>query len=153
MEETTNIPMDDTYTTHVSDSMELRNQLRSGLVIAQQKDTAKVPLYVSWPAWLDDGILCLYVKDFKEIVSNAIQDAARAVMTGEDADDAVDDALSKVVGNAADGFQALDVGGLQHMEPTSAPTSAPAPAQKPEPTQEPPPLTGFENDGIPEGLM
>ncbi|MFC1693710.1 hypothetical protein ACFL1R_09420 [Candidatus Latescibacterota bacterium] len=71
-----NIPEDNIFTIHISDNMELRNQLRSGLVEAQGKDTDKVPLFVSWPEWLEDGIVCMYARDLNAALCKAVRDTA-----------------------------------------------------------------------------
>ena len=61
--------------------MVLRNMLRTGLVTTQEKDTDKIPLFVSWPEWLEDGIVCLYARDFYTVLSSAIRDTATAIST------------------------------------------------------------------------
>ena len=52
----------------ISENMELRNILRSGLFEAQGSVQDKIPLFVSWPSWLDDGIVCLFASDFHELL-------------------------------------------------------------------------------------
>ena len=72
----------------VSEDMELRNQLRSGLIEAQDLDSSKMPLYVSWPSWLKDGVVCMYVSDLHTLLKKTVRDAVAAVATqvGEQAD-------------------------------------------------------------------
>ena len=72
------IPVDDTFTINISNSMELRNMLRAGLVQAQGKDTSKIPLFVSWPEWLEDGIVCLYARDFLKVLQNTVHETAQS---------------------------------------------------------------------------
>jgi hypothetical protein len=71
-----NIPFDDRFTVKVSANMEVRNVLRSGLVDAQGHEPEKIPLFVSWPEWLDDGIVCLYARDLHELLRSAVRDTA-----------------------------------------------------------------------------
>jgi len=75
------IPDDESFTIEISNDMEIRNMLRTGLVTAQGKDTDKIPLFVSWPEWLEDGIVCLYARDFYNVLSSAIRDTAVAIST------------------------------------------------------------------------
>ena len=70
---------DNVFTIKVSEEMTLRNTLRSGLVDAQGKDTDKIPLYVSWPNWLEDGIVCLFAKDFHTVLQKAVKDAVMSL--------------------------------------------------------------------------
>ena len=70
------IPSDGIFAIKVSEDMKLRNIIRSGLVEAQGKDTDKIPMYVSWPHWLEDGIVCLFAKDFHQVLHKAVQDTA-----------------------------------------------------------------------------
>ncbi len=79
MNNSQNIPDDDSFTIETSHNMELRNALRTGLVTAQGKDTDKIPLFVSWPEWLEDGIVCIYARDFKHVISSAICDTAVSI--------------------------------------------------------------------------
>ena len=72
-------PDDESFIIEVSNDMELRNILRKGLVKAQDKDTEKIPLLISWPEWLEDGIVCLYARDFYNVLSSAIRDTAVAI--------------------------------------------------------------------------
>ncbi len=65
---------DGIFTVKVSEDMVIRNMLRSALVDAQGKDTDKIPLFVSWPNWLDDGIVCLFAKDLHEILHKTVKD-------------------------------------------------------------------------------
>ena len=50
---------DSQFSIKTSEEMVLRNLLRSGLVEAQGKDRNLIPLFVSWPHWLEDGIVCI----------------------------------------------------------------------------------------------
>ena len=75
------IPDDESFTIEISNDMEIRNMLRTGLVTAQGKGTDKIPLFVSWPEWLEDGIVCLYARDFYNVLSSAIRDTAVAIST------------------------------------------------------------------------
>ena len=65
---------DGIFTIKISEDMVIRNMLRSGLVDAQGKDMDKIPLFVSWPNWLDDGIVCLFAKDLHEVLHKAVKD-------------------------------------------------------------------------------
>lgn len=67
------------FTFHLSEDMETRSLLRTGLVKAQQLDTGKVPVFVSWPSWLEDGIICMFAKDFTAVVERAVQETALRV--------------------------------------------------------------------------
>ena len=67
---------DGIFTIKISEDMALRNALRSGLVEAQGSDTEKMPLYVSWPHWLEDGIVCLFAKDLHYLLNKTVQDTA-----------------------------------------------------------------------------
>ncbi len=75
---TTNLK-EDMFAIHISDNMEIRNALRSGLVQAQGRDTDKIPLFVSWPEWLEDGILCMYASDFQQIMLAEVQETAQSI--------------------------------------------------------------------------
>ncbi len=79
MSEQSPFPTDDRFAVKVTDSMELRNILRVGLVEAQGRDTDKIPLFVSWPEWLEDGIVCLYARDLHQLLREAVQDTARTL--------------------------------------------------------------------------
>ena len=70
------IPESSMFSLKISESMELRNTLRSGLFEAQGKNSDKIPLFVSWPPWLEDGIVCMYAKDLHTLLSSTIQDTA-----------------------------------------------------------------------------
>ena len=70
------ITSDGIFTIKISEDMKLRNTLRSGLVEAQGKDTDKIPMYVSWPHWLEDGIVCLFARDFQQVLHKVVQDTA-----------------------------------------------------------------------------
>ncbi|MFC1538204.1 hypothetical protein ACFL6H_02170 [Candidatus Latescibacterota bacterium] len=64
------------FTIKISEEMSIRNALRTGLVEAQGKDTGKMPMFVSWPGWLDDGIVCMYARDLHELLNKAVKDSA-----------------------------------------------------------------------------
>lgn len=66
---------DGIFTIKISEDMALRNALRSGLVEAQGSDTDKIPMYVSWPHWLEDGIVCLFSRDLHYLLNKTVQDA------------------------------------------------------------------------------
>jgi hypothetical protein len=70
------IPTDDRFAVNVSESMEIRNILRAGLVEAQGRDSEKIPLFVSWPNWLEDGIVCLYARDLRQLLLETVRDTA-----------------------------------------------------------------------------
>jgi len=70
------IPDSTIFSIKISDSMEIRNSLRSGLFEAQGKDSNKIPLFVSWPSWLEDGIVCIYAKDLHALLTKAVRDTA-----------------------------------------------------------------------------
>jgi hypothetical protein len=67
------------FSLKISEEMVLRNLLRSGLVEAQGKDGNHIPLFVSWPHWLEDGIVCMYVKDFQRIIDDAVKEMAMVI--------------------------------------------------------------------------
>jgi|GEM_PF-7015241 hypothetical protein len=67
---------DELFSIKISEDMGVRNALRTGLVEAQGKDTGKMPMYVSWPGWLDDGIVCMFARDFRELLDRAVKEAA-----------------------------------------------------------------------------
>lgn len=69
---------DGIFSIKVSEDMTLRNNLRRGLVEAQGKNLDRMPLFVSWPNWLDDGIVCLYAKDLHQLLHDTIQQTALA---------------------------------------------------------------------------
>lgn len=73
-------PKDDNFTYNITNSMKLRNTLRSGLVEAQGRETEKIPLLVSWPEWLEDGIVCLYVRDFHRMLKKAVSETAMSLV-------------------------------------------------------------------------
>ena len=73
------LPLDGRFAVKISESMDLRNQLRSGLVEAQGRDADRIPLFVSWPEWLDDGIVCLYARDLHELLRSAVRETAGAI--------------------------------------------------------------------------
>ena len=76
-EQTGSIPLDDRFTVKISESMKIRNLLRSGLVEAQGREPDKIPLFVSWPEWLDDGIVCMYARDLHGLFRSAVEETAR----------------------------------------------------------------------------
>jgi len=67
---------DDIFSINISENMEIRNILRAGLVEAQGHEPDKIPLYVSWPSWLEDGIVCMYAKDLHDLLRKTILDTA-----------------------------------------------------------------------------
>jgi hypothetical protein len=73
------IPLDDRFAVKISESMELRNLLRSGLVEAQGREPEKIPLFVSWPEWLKDGIVCMYSRDLHELLLRTVRETAQAL--------------------------------------------------------------------------
>lgn len=77
---------DGLFTIKISDEMTLRNALRAGLVEAQGKDTDKIPMFVSWPPWLEDGVVCLFAKDLHAVLRKVIRDTAEAVRKDVGAD-------------------------------------------------------------------
>ena len=74
---TKDIVSDGIFSIKVSEDMALRNTLRSGLVEAQGKNTDKMPMLVSWPYWLEDGIVCMFAKDFHHILHQAVRETAQ----------------------------------------------------------------------------
>lgn len=118
MKETNAVPHDDLFVIEVSESMELRNQLRTGLLEAQNRNPSKIPLYVSWPKWLDNGIVCIYASDFRDILKKAIGDAIEAV-SGKNAPVS---SFNEENAETEPPFQAFDIGALDHLQsPRSAP--------------------------------
>ena len=98
---------DSLFSIKISESMEIRNSLRSGLFEAQGKNSNKIPLFVSWPSWLEDGIVCIYGKDLHALLSKTVRDTASSfsklidqsgeetideVFTGEPEEPAIDKA-------------------------------------------------------------
>ena len=79
MDESRPIEFDDRFAIKTSDNMELRNLLRSGLVDAQGPDSDKIPLFVSWPEWLEHGIVCLYSRDLHMLLKNTVRETADAL--------------------------------------------------------------------------
>jgi len=115
MEESKKIPEDEMFTIQVSESMELRNRLRAGLVEAQGKDTDKIPMFVSWPEWLEDGIVCLYARDFQYVLRRAIHDTAKALCSlGEEA--AGKDSAGSGTSGESEQFRALNHESLERIE-------------------------------------
>jgi hypothetical protein len=70
------IPSDDCFAVKISESMDLRNILRAALVEAQGHDTDRIPILVSWPEWLEDGIVCLYARDLHQLLRNTVRETA-----------------------------------------------------------------------------
>ena len=104
------IPHDDMFTVNYSDSMEIRNILRSKLVQAQGHETEKIPLFVSWPGWLEDGIVCLYASDLREILRNAVRETAHAMLG------ALDNPAEGDAGNRPASEQSSDAAGKRKKE-------------------------------------
>ncbi len=73
------LELDDRFAVNVSESMELRNSLRAGLVEAQGRESEKIPIFVSWPDWLEDGIVCIYARDLHELLRTTVRDTAEAL--------------------------------------------------------------------------
>lgn len=71
------IVSDGIFSIKVNEDMALRNALRRGLVEAQGKNTDKMPMLVSWPHWLEDGIVCMFAKDFHHILHQAVRETAQ----------------------------------------------------------------------------
>ncbi len=114
MPENDALPDDELFALAISENMELRNFLRSGLVEAQGRGADKIPLFVSWPRWLEDGIICMYAKDFRHIMSSIVTETANTVLADED-----NEAVQEILQDAADGtagFHALDTGMLDRVE-------------------------------------
>ena len=87
-DETVSMEFDDElFSISITGNMELRNFLRAGLVEAQEKDRNKTPLLVSWPEWLEDGIVCLYARDFRDMLDRAVHETAKTLMMELDAPD------------------------------------------------------------------
>ena len=70
------LPDGSLFSIKISESMEIRNILRSGLFDAQGKNSDTIPLFVSWPSWLEDGIVCMYAKDLHSLLRKTIRDTA-----------------------------------------------------------------------------
>ena len=70
------LPDGSLFSIKISESMEIRNMLRSGLFDAQGKNSDTIPLFVSWPSWLEDGIVCMYAKDLHSFLRKTIRDTA-----------------------------------------------------------------------------
>ena len=110
MEEASSVPEDEIFVINVSESMELRNRLRSGLVDAQNKDSGKIPMLVSWPKWLDDGIVCMYARDFRGVLNDAIRQTAAVLGTVSSGDE------NEVAAEANNGeFKALNISSLDNI--------------------------------------
>ena len=65
------------FSIKISENMEIRNLLRAGLFDSLGADSDKIPLFVSWPPWLKDGIVCLYAKDLHTLLRNTISVTAQ----------------------------------------------------------------------------
>jgi len=117
MAENEMIPDDETFALSISENMEIRNKLRSGLVEAQGKDTGKIPVFVSWPRWLDDGIVCLYASDFKEILGKVVTDTARTFLSGDGSDAPPAPSREEAAGTGE--FQALMTDSLERVDDAS----------------------------------
>ena len=111
MEDAQKIPEDDIFAIHISESMGLRNQLRAGLVEAQGKDTGKIPMFVSWPEWLDDGIICMYVSDFQDVLRNAVRDAVFTFCEDDEEPEKAEKTETE-----PEQFQAMDYGELEKID-------------------------------------
>ena len=70
------LPDGSLFSIKISENMEIRNFLRSGLFDAQGKNSNTIPLFVSWPSWLEDGIVCMYAKDLHSLLQKTIRDTA-----------------------------------------------------------------------------
>jgi hypothetical protein len=70
---------DGIFSIKISEDMTIRNTLRSGLFDAQGHDTNKIPLFVSWPHWLDDGIVCLFAEDLHHLLHETIKKTALSI--------------------------------------------------------------------------
>ena len=65
------------FSIKISENMEIRSLLRTGLLESQGADSDKIPIFVSWPPWLKDGIVCMYAKDLHALLRNTITDTAK----------------------------------------------------------------------------
>ena len=111
MEDAQKIPEDDIFSIHISESMELRNQLRAGLVEAQGKDTVKIPMFVSWPEWLNDGIICMYVSDFQGVLRDAVHDAVLTLCEDDEEPEKAEETETET-----EQFRAMDYGDLEKID-------------------------------------
>jgi len=111
MEDAQKIPEDDIFSIHISESMELRNQLRAGLVEAQGKDTGKIPMFVSWPEWLNDGIICMYVSDFQGVLRDAVHDAVLTLCEDDEEPEKAEETETET-----EQFRAMDYGDLEKID-------------------------------------
>jgi hypothetical protein len=85
---------DGIFSMKISEEMGIRNILRSGLVEAQGKNAEKIPMFVSWPNWLDDGIVCLFARDFHSILADTIRNTVVTINKElEDSDFGEDDEI------------------------------------------------------------
>jgi len=75
-QDSASIKSDGAFNIKISEDMTIRNILRSGLVEAQGRNTDKIPMFVSWPNWLNDGIVCLFAKDLHTILHKSIKKTA-----------------------------------------------------------------------------
>lgn len=82
---------DGIFSMKVSEDMGIRNILRSGLVEAQGKDSEKIPMFVSWPNWLDDGIVCMFARDFHNILGDTVRNTVISINKELDNSEYVDD--------------------------------------------------------------
>ncbi len=111
MEDSQKIPEDDIFSIYISESMGLRNQLRAGLVEAQGKETDKIPMYVSWPEWLGDGIICMYVSDFQSVLRNAVRDTVLTLCEDNEEPEKAEETETE-----AEPFRAMDYGELDKID-------------------------------------
>jgi len=102
------IPQDGPFSIKVSESMELRNILRSGLVEAQGRNTDKVPIFVSWPSWLEDGIVCMYAGDLHALLRKAIEDTTTEIARLFGYSDVIPDAGADAASKPSDTEEADD---------------------------------------------
>lgn len=75
---------DGMFAIKVSEEMGLRNLLRAGLVEAQGKDDSRIPMFVSWPPWLEDGIVCLFARDLHALIRKIVRDTAVTITSAVD---------------------------------------------------------------------
>lgn len=111
MEDAQKIPEDDIFSIHISESMGLRNQLRAGLVEAQGKETDKIPMFVSWPEWLDDGIICMYVSDFQGVLRNAVRDTVLTLCEDDEEPEKAEETETET-----EQFKAMDYGDIEKID-------------------------------------
>lgn len=75
----TEISTDGIFSIKVSEDMRIRNILRNGLVEAQGKNGEKIPMFVSWPHWLDDGIVCLFARDLHAVLADTVHNTVLTI--------------------------------------------------------------------------